>query len=206
MICSNNSMLWRTASLFTAVIQVTTRVTCDAWRVHINNDTRRSSKTFKTWNFRSFLRTHSLNNEYLYNTYIFWPLFNVNCSVLRPQNVCKRSLPGGGGGGGGTHRIFRIQCGKNSRQHFCFKLVNLYLLYEMRNRVWRDCKQLSLNKSMFSLKTFKASRHSELLECLQHCKQARSSDWSSRCSNVRHNSVMSVQPSNVAITPPPEGI
>ena len=38
MICSNNSMLWRTASLFTAVIQVTTRVTCDAWRVHINND------------------------------------------------------------------------------------------------------------------------------------------------------------------------
>ena len=33
-----NSMLWRTASLFTAVIQVTTRVTCDAWRVHINND------------------------------------------------------------------------------------------------------------------------------------------------------------------------
>ena len=89
----------------------------------------------------------------------------------------------------GTHRIFRIQCGKNSRQHFCFKLVNLYLLYEMRNRVWRDCKQLSLNKSMFSLKTFKASR----------------------CSNVRHNSgmsvqPMSVQPSNVAITPPPEGI
>ena len=72
----------------------------------------------------------------------------------------------------GTHRIFRIQCGKNSRQHFCFKLVNLYLLYDMRNRVWRDCKQLSLNKSMFSLKTFKASR----------------------CSNVRHNSVMSVQP------------
>ena len=83
----------------------------------------------------------------------------------------------------GTHRIFRLQCGKNSRQHFCFKLVNLYLLYEMRNRVWRDCKQLSLNKSTFSLKTFKASR----------------------CSNVRHNSVMSVQPSNVAITPPPEG-
>ena len=38
MICSNNSMLWRTASLFTAVIQVTTRVTCDAWRVHTNND------------------------------------------------------------------------------------------------------------------------------------------------------------------------
>ena len=72
----------------------------------------------------------------------------------------------------GTHRIFRIRCGKNSRQHFCFKLVNLYLLYEMRNRVWRDCKQLSLNKSMFSLKTFKASR----------------------CSNIRHNSVMSVQP------------
>ena len=33
-------------------------------------------------------------NEYLYNTYIFWPLFDVNCSVLRPQNVCKRSLPG----------------------------------------------------------------------------------------------------------------
>ena len=99
MIWSNNSMLWRTASLFTAVIQVTTRVTCDAWRVHINNDNmetvaRRSSKTFKTWNCRSFLRTHSLNNEYLYNTYIFWPLFNVNCSVLRPQNVCKRSLPG----------------------------------------------------------------------------------------------------------------
>ena len=78
MICSNNSMLWRTASLFTAVIQVTTRVTCDAWRVHINNDNMetvlvQSSKTFKTWNFRSFLRTHSLNNEYLYNTYIFWP-------------------------------------------------------------------------------------------------------------------------------------
>ena len=156
-------MLWRTASLFTAVIQVTTRVTCDAWRVHINNDniiehgnsTRRSSKTFKTWNFRSFLRTHSLNNEYLYNTYIFWPLFNVNCSVLRPQNVCKRSPAG-------VHAIFRIQCGKNSRQHFCFKLVNLYLLYEMRNRVWRDCKQLSLNKSMFSLKTFKASRCSNV--------------------------------------------
>ena len=119
--------------------------------------------------------THSLNNEYLYNTYIFWPLFNVNCSVLRPQNVCKRSLPG---------YTPDFQCGKNSRQHFCFKLVNLYLLYEMRNRVWRDCKQLSLNKFMFSLKTFKASR----------------------CSNVRHNSVMSVQPSNVAITPPPEGI
>ena len=67
----------------------------------------------------------------------------------------------------GYHRIFRIQSGKNSRQHFCFKLVNLYLLYEMRNRVWRDCKQLSLNKSMFSLKTFKASR----------------------CSNVRHITV-----------------
>ena len=99
MICSNNSMLWRTASLFTAVIQVTNtcdmrRVTCAHQQWQHGNSTRRSSKTFKTWNFRSFLRTHSLNNEYLYNTYIFWPLFNVNCSVLRPQNVCKRSLPG----------------------------------------------------------------------------------------------------------------
>ena len=97
MICSNNSMLWRTASLFNAVIQVTTRVTCDAWRVHINNDNmetvlgevQRLSK-----HFRSFFRAHSVNNEYLYNTYIFWPLFNANCGVLRPQNVCKRSLPG----------------------------------------------------------------------------------------------------------------
>ena len=70
------------------------RVTCAHQQWQHGNSTRRSSKTFKTWNFRSFLRTHSLDNEYLYNTYIFWPLFNVNCSVLRPQNVCKRSLLG----------------------------------------------------------------------------------------------------------------
>ena len=98
-ICSNNSMLWRTASLFTAVIQVTTRVTCDAWRVHINNDNmetvlgevQRLSKHEISGAFSG--RIH-LRIEYSYNTYIFWPLFNVNCSVLRPQIVCKRSLPG----------------------------------------------------------------------------------------------------------------
>ena len=156
------------------------RVTCahQHWQQwQHGNSTRRSSKTFKTWNYRSFLRTHSLNNEYLYNTYIFGH-YSMLTAVYCVHRTCVNAPCRG------THRIFRIQCGKNSRQHFCFKLVNLYLLYEMRNRVWRDCKQLSLKKSMFSLKTFKASR----------------------CSNVRHNSVMSVQPSNVAITPPPEGI
>ena len=70
------------------------RVTCAHQQRQHGNSTRRSSKTFKTLNFRSFLRAHSLNNEYLYNTYIFWPLFNVNCSVLRPQNVCKCFLSG----------------------------------------------------------------------------------------------------------------
>ena len=35
----------------------------------------------------------TLMNIYIILTF-FWPLFNVNCSVLRPQNVCKRSLPG----------------------------------------------------------------------------------------------------------------
>ena len=54
--------------------------------------------------------------------------------------------------------FFSIHWGKSSRRHFCFKLVNLYLLYEIRNRVWRDCKQSSINKSMFSSENFQKLR------------------------------------------------
>ena len=54
--------------------------------------------------------------------------------------------------------FFSIHCGKSSRRHFCFILVNLYLLYEIKNRVWRDCKQSSINKSMFSSENFQKLR------------------------------------------------
>ena len=68
-----NSMLWRTAPVYCSNPGHDTcdmrRVTCAHQQWQHGNSTRRSSKTFKTWNFRSFLRTHSLNNEYLYNTY-----------------------------------------------------------------------------------------------------------------------------------------
>ena len=52
------------------------------------------------------------------------------------------------------------------RQHFCFKLIcmNLYLLYEMRNWVWRDCKQFSLNKFLFSSANFQS--FAPLNDCL----------------------------------------
>ena len=61
-------------------------------------------------------------------------------AVLRTQNMCKRVvclqfIPGY------TPDFSAYIAVKISRQHLCFKLVNLYLLYEIRNRVWRDCKE-----------------------------------------------------------------
>ena len=119
--------------------------------------------------------------EFPYNTYISWPLFNaVKCSIASTE-LCKRVVCLQTASCRGTHRIFQhsLHCGKSSHRHFCFKLVNLYLLYEIRNRVWRDCKQSSINKSCFLLKTFK---NFALWKILHDC----------------------VQPSNVAITPPEE--
>ena len=82
-------------------------------------------------------------------------------AVLRPQNVFKRVMCLQTAPSRGTHghtRFFSIHWRKIGRQHFCFKLVNLYLLYEMRNRVLRDCKQvIPLTNICFLLKTFKAS-------------------------------------------------
>ena len=117
-------------------------------------------------------------NENLYNTYIFWPLFNVNCSALRPQNVCKLSLPG----------YTLAFSGYNAVKTVVSISVSNSWIYTYSTR-WETGYGETVNSyrwtnPCFLLKTFKASR----------------------CSNVRHNSVMSVQPSNVAITPPPEGI
>ena len=118
-------------------------------------------------------RIHSY--EYLYNLHFLAIIQCFKNAELCLQNVCKpliaRVHPG----------FFSIHAGKNSRQDFCFKLMNLCLLYEMRNRVWRDCKQLTPNKSMFSSENFQSFA---LQKCFLH-----------DC----------VQPGNVAIAPP-EGI
>ena len=89
--------------------------------------------------------------EYLDNTYISWQLFNVKYSTAYTEHegTSLYFSPGY------THaRWINMHCWKNGRQHFCFKLVNLYLLFEIRNRVWRDC-----NKSMFLSENFPALRY-----------------------------------------------
>ena len=77
-------------------------------------------------------------------------------AVLRPQNVCKRvvclqTAP---------CQIFQHTLRKKQPSAFLFQtresIINL--LYEIRNRVWRDCKQSSINKSMFSSENFQKLR------------------------------------------------
>ena len=142
--------------------------TCKQYR-HVLDEVRRLSNHDIYGAFSERIHIY----KYLYNTYISWTSFNVRCSILRPQNVCKPLLAGVHNG------FFSIHCGKKSRKHFCFKLVNLYLLFEMQNRVWRDCKQLSPNKSKFSYENFKASRCRNVLHdsvkivTLQLLRQAR---------------------------------
>ena len=79
-------------------------------------------------------------------------------AVLRPQNVRKRDVCLQTAPCRDTPDFSAYIAEKSSRRHFCFKLVNLYLLYEIRNRVWRDCKQSSINKSLFSSENFQILR------------------------------------------------
>ena len=174
-------MLWRTAS--TAVQD---HDTCDMRDVGTSTLTTMTTckqysakfEDFQNMKFKELSQGAIHFYEYLYNTYISWPLFNVNCSVLRPQNLCNPLLAG-------VHtRFFRIQCRKTV---VSISVSNSWIYtYSMR---WETGYGETVNSyrwtnPCFLQKTFKASR----------------------CSNVRHHSVMSVQHSNVAITPPPKGM
>ena len=156
-------MLWHTASLFT-VLQYHDHGTSEM-RVHIKTmamckqysagEVGRLSKHEIYWAFSGRIHFY----EFPYNTYISWPLLNaLKCSIASTERVVNGSC---------VYKpllvevhtgFFSIHWGKSSRRHFCFKLVNLYLLYEIRNRVWRDCKQSSINKSMFSSENFQKLR------------------------------------------------
>ena len=91
-ICSNNSMLWRTASLFTA-LQYHDHGTSEM-RVHIKTmamckqysagEVGRLWKHEIYWAFSGRIHFY----EFPYNTYISWPLFNaVKCSIASIERV-----------------------------------------------------------------------------------------------------------------------
>ena len=93
--------------------------------------------------------------KYLYNTYISWPSFNVKCSILRPQNVCKLLLAG-------VHnRFFSIHCGKKQWSEFLFQTHES--IFTLPSTRWETgygetVKNYRQTNPCFLLKTFKASR------------------------------------------------
>ena len=91
--CSNNSMLWRTVSLLTAVIKITTRATyvCTSAMTSCKQYSAKF-EDFQNIKFTELSQSAFIFDEYLYIILTFLGHYSMLNAVLRPQNVCKPTV------------------------------------------------------------------------------------------------------------------